>query len=130
MHLKPYQWAILAGSLLALTQAVARLSGWNSVVGLLEAPSFLLCTGGILAGARPIQSRFQALRRNKDAARKDADFLRQRHTFQLWSVPAVTSVGSLCAVRFGYSPLFALLVLIGLALFIPLINRASGWNES
>jgi hypothetical protein len=130
LGLKPYQWAFLGGTLLAVLEAGARLKGPQSSVSFLEAPSFLLLMSGMIAASRSIQTRFEALGRNKAAALEDSSYMQERREFQLWSILSTTSLCSLLAVRLGYSPLFALPVLALYPMLLPIINRATGWSKS
>ncbi|HEY7806515.1 MAG TPA: hypothetical protein VIC34_04875 [Croceibacterium sp.] len=130
MPLKPYQWLLLAGSLLAFIQAAARLAHWEAPVQPLEAPSFLLCMAAILVGGRNLRSKFEDLGSSKAVALRDADYMRERTELQFWAVPAVGSIFSLLLVRTHLNPMFALAILAGLPLVILLVNRERGWTKT
>jgi hypothetical protein len=128
--MKRYQLSILAGALFALGEAVVTLVNWQVPTLALEAPAFLLSMSGLLAGSRPLRSRFQQMKGGKIEALSQPAYMRERIELQYWAALAVASLTVIAAIRWGFSPVIAVPVFAVLTLSIPVINRATGWHRA
>ena len=127
--MKPYQGAILAGSLLALVQAAARYKRWDAPMEILETSSFLFCAAGVIEGGRTLRRKFRALDFDKKTASRGLSFMREHREIQIWSTLATASMFSILAIRMDWSPLIALAFLLLILLAVPIINRSTGWSK-
>ena len=128
------EYQVGAGCLLAILCAVLRVGMPShetpALLEALEPLSFGLCCVGVMGAGRSVRVKYEALGRNKDLARRDPAYMRQRLRMQCTAVIASASLWSLAAGRFGIPPLTAVALLIGLAILLPVINRATGWRRS
>jgi hypothetical protein len=133
MTLKLYQAQVLVGVLLIILIEGALVAGRpslaNSLVELIEGAGFLFCCAGVVAGAREARTAFDALGRDKAAAKRDLDFMRARVEVQAAAVAATAAVGLVAARRFGIGPLVPLAGAGLLGVSLPFLNRATGWSR-
>jgi hypothetical protein len=127
--LKLYQYQVLAGFLLAVAAVAPVASAFGAgPQSILEAASFLLCCAGIMTGGRAVRSAFEKHGRDKVMAARDPQYMELRKGVQFTSTAAVGAIGLLLAKRYDV-PWFAPLAGAALlAVILPVINRAFGWD--